>query len=69
MTESEYIRNMKFLIEKYVTNPTVKENLLKNLKNYGSEGAKGILHDFCQATGDIELEDSRIIKDINFYFI
>lgn len=69
MTESEYIRNMKYLINKYIPDENQREKLLNDLKQHGSEGAKGILHDFNESSGEIELSDSKVIKDISFYFI
>lgn len=69
MTEADFKKNMTYLVRKYIGDDGRADEILKKIDASGADGAKGILHDFCEASGNIDLADSKIIKDINFYFI
>lgn len=68
MTEAEFIKAAKYLVQKYVSDKKISEAILKDIDDLGSSAAKGILSDICENSADIEIDDGKIIRDIAYNF-
>lgn len=69
MTEEEFKKSAKYLVEKYVVDASIAKRILTDIDKLGSPAAKGILSDICENAGEIDDTDGKIIKDIAFYFV
>ncbi|MFT3930598.1 MAG: hypothetical protein QM709_09930 [Spongiibacteraceae bacterium] len=69
MTEEGFRSSTQYLVEKYISDAGISKKILKDIDLFGSSGAKEILSDICENSGDIEDSDGALIKDISFNFI
>lgn len=69
MTDEEFVDYAKFLTNKYVSDESRRVSIVADIEKFGADAAKGIMADICQASGDFEPADEKIVKDIAFNFI
>ena len=69
MDDKELISNLEYLVVKYIEDNREKKELLDLIKIRGGSVAKGILDDINKSKVPFDEKDSKIIKDIVFYYV
>ena len=68
MTEEEFKKKARYLVDKYITDSSLSDELRKTIDEKGSSAAKGILHKITTSSDEIDAADGKVFKDIAFYF-
>lgn len=69
MDDKNLIDNLEQLILKYIEDDRKKKELLDLLKKRGGSVAKGVLDEINNSKVPFDEKDSKIIKDIVFYYV
>lgn len=69
MTNDEFLKQFTYLAKKYIRNKNTSDELIKKAEALGASSGKGLMHDFNEHAEPVDSSDSKIIKDIAFYFI
>ena len=69
MKEQDLIHELKQLITKYIENENERNQLLELVEERGGSVAKGVLDSINQSSIPFDENDSKVIKDIVFYFV
>lgn len=68
MTIEELKKNLRYLVNKYIENKALREELLSELSG-DRIGAKGMIHEITSSGLPIEQVDVQLIKDIVFNYV
>ncbi len=69
MTEDQFIKSYQYLVDKYVQDASIAQELINRVKAEGSNSAKDLMHNFQVNSTPVHEDDSKLIKEIAFFFI
>ncbi|MGQ7273730.1 hypothetical protein [Marinobacter sp. V034] len=69
MTDNQFIKNLEYLINKYIADKELAAALINRANSEGAGAEKWIMRDFHKNSAGIEEVDGKVIKEIAFNFI
>ena len=68
MTREELVKNLGYLVEKYIVENKKRHELLQEIARRDFYIAKGVLHEINKSPKPVEQADANLIKEISFNF-
>ena len=69
MVNGDFLEQFEYLVRKYVRNTSAADELIEQAKTLGPSAAKGLMYELNKHAERLDSSDSKIIKDIAFYYI